>query len=364
MVPALRVLIVVTSSQRRGAQIEGTELSKHLCQLGLDAQTVALTKGDGGGRLDIETLGTRTLGLGTLRSLRRRSLGFDVVVAYGSSTLTACALALAATGVPFVYRSIGDPARWVRGRLHRMVWTRFYQRADRIVALWPGGERSVRELFGIDPDRVLVIPNARDDREFLPATAEEVSEARNRLGLPADAPVAAIIGSLSEEKQVERAIEAIARLSDVVLVVAGDGPLRGELEEHARRVAPGRVRFLGNIDDVRSILHACDVLVMTSRTEGMPGAVIEAGLCGIPTVAPAIGAMESLVIHEKTGMIIESTSPEVVARAIEALLPTAAVAGAAAREHLEAQCSWTSVAPQWANCLETMTSASDARTTG
>jgi glycosyltransferase involved in cell wall biosynthesis len=132
-----------------------------------------------------------------------------------------------------------------------------------------------------------------------------------------DAPVAAMIGSLSEEKQVGHAIEAIARLPDLVLLVAGDGPLRAELEVHAERVAPGRVRFLGNVDDVRTVLHACDVLVMTSRTEGMPGAVIEAGLCGIPTVAPAIGAMESLVIHDKTGMITESTSPEVVARMIE-----------------------------------------------
>jgi len=362
--PGVRVLIVVTSAQRRGAEIEGFELSKHLCELGLDAHAVALATSDSTSRLDLEVLGTKPLGIDTLRALRRRALGFDVVVAYGSSTLTACALALAGTGVPFVYRSIGDPARWLRDRLHRMVWTCFYRRADRVVALWPGGERSIRDLFGVSADRIQVIPNARDDRAFAPATTDDRTVARERLGVPADAPVAAIIGSLSEEKQVGHAIEAIARLRDVVLVVAGDGPLRVELEEHAERLAPGRVRFLGNVDDVQTVLHASDVLVMTSRTEGMPGAVIEAGLCGIPTVAPAIGAMESLVIHEKTGMITESTTPEDVARAIEALLPIAALAGAAARNHLEAECSWTSVAPQWVDCLQSLAAASAAPASG
>lgn len=349
---ALKVLVVVTSSQRRGAEVEGSELSEQLRHLGADAHVVALAASDQASRLEVEELGTRRLGLGTLWALRRQARRFDVVVAYGSSTLTACAFALAGTGVPFVYRSIGDPARWVRGRLHRLVWTKLYRRADRIVALWPGGQQRIRDLFGIDEDRVEVIPNARNERLFLPATADGRAAARDLLGIPADQPVAAIIGSLSEEKQVAHAIEAIARLPHVVLVVAGDGPLRHQLELHAGRVASGRVKFLGNVEDVRPVLHACDVLVMTSRTEGMPGVVIEAGLCGIPTVAPAIGAIGSLVVHEKTGMIIESTSPEVVAQAIESLMQFAGPAGAAARDRVAAECSWTSVAPQWVTCLE------------
>ena len=347
----LRVLIVVTSSQRRGAQIEGTELSKQLVDLGLDARTVALCAGDATSHLDVEVLGSTTLGVPTLRALRRCAQGADVVVAYGSSTLSACALALVGTGVPFVYRSIGDPARWVRGRFHRAVWKRLYRRAERIVVLWPGGARSVWQLFGVDADRVEIIPNARDARWFIPATADERTAARDRLGVAPATKVAAVIGELSEEKQVDRAIGAIAELPQFDLLVAGDGPLRRELEDHAERVAPGRVRFLGNVDDVRMVLHACDILVMTSRTEGMPGVVIEAGLCGIPTVAPGVGAMESLVIHGETGMITESTSAQTVARAIDALLPDAAARGASARRHLEAACSWTSVATHWADFL-------------
>ena len=115
-----------------------------------------------------------------------------------------------------------------------MIWTQLYRRADRIVALWPGGERSIRELFGIDADRVQVIPNARDEQEFRPATIAERREARDRLIVAPDAPLVAVIGSLSEEKQVDRAIDAIAQLTKAMLVIAGDGPLRAELEELAQ----------------------------------------------------------------------------------------------------------------------------------
>ena len=127
-----------------------------------------------------------------------------------------------------------------------------------------------------------------------------------------------------------------------------------QLEDHATRVAPGRVRFLGNVGDVRTVLHASDILVMTSRTEGMPGVVIEAAMCGIPTVAPAIGAMDSLIIHDETGMITDSTAPQTVARAIDTLLPNAVASGAAARKLVEARCSWTPVAAHWAEFLASL----------
>jgi glycosyltransferase involved in cell wall biosynthesis len=134
--------------------------------------------------------------------------------------------------------------------------------------------------------------------------------------------------------------------------------------EHARRTAPGNVRFPGNVNGVRTVLHACDVLVMASRTEGMPGVVIEAGLCGVPTVAPQIGALGSLVIRGETGIIAESTSPETIAEAVETLLPIAPEPGSAARKHLAACCSWAAVAPQWAATLTGVATARAAHAAG
>jgi hypothetical protein len=62
------VLIVVTSSQRRGAEIEGSELSEQLCRLGVNARVVALATSDPATRLDLEELGTSRIGVSTLRA--------------------------------------------------------------------------------------------------------------------------------------------------------------------------------------------------------------------------------------------------------------------------------------------------------
>ena len=107
--------MVISSTARRGAELEGVALAEQLRAAGRPADVVALAAG---GALEVPVLGRRPLGISTLRALRRRARHRRVVIAYGSSTLPACATALAGTGVPFVYRSIGDPAAWVRGRVH------------------------------------------------------------------------------------------------------------------------------------------------------------------------------------------------------------------------------------------------------
>lgn len=358
---SLRVLVVVTSSQRRGAEIEGLDLTSALRDSGVAAEVVALAPGSGDRDLEISPLGARPLGLRTLRALRRRALETDVVIAYGSSTLTACAVALLGTNVPFVYRSIGDPARWVRGRVHRARWAILYRRAIAVVALWPGGARSIAGLFGVAPERITVIPNARHADAFDPVTACSRRRARIRLGVADSASVVAIVGALSEEKQVHLAIEAIGTMPGVSALVAGDGPMRQGLEALAERVAPDRVRFLGRVDDVETVFHAADALVLTSRTEGMPGVVIEAGLCGIPSVATSVGALPELIDHRRTGGLILEPSADVVSAAIGAVLPNASSAGAAARRRMLDSFSWLVVVPRWIEFLEALPGVAQPR---
>ena len=104
-----RALFVVSSTNRRGAEIQAMTIATGLATRGFDIRTAALTAGTHGDQLDVPTLGPTARSLPTLRALRRGAHDVDVVVAYGSSTLPACALALFGTGVPFVYRNIGDP---------------------------------------------------------------------------------------------------------------------------------------------------------------------------------------------------------------------------------------------------------------
>lgn len=297
-----KVLIVIASANRRGAEVEGVELARQLQLLGLDARVVSLAPSSGGPGLAVDVLGAAPLGLATLRALRRRAKDVDVVIAYGSTTLPACAIALIGSRRPFVYRSIGDPRRWSKGGLHRVRTALLFRRARAVVALWPEAAAAIVDLYRVRADRVSVIPNARDGQHFRPASSLERAAARQELGVPPEATAIGFVGALSSEKRPLLAIEAAMLVDGAHLLMAGDGPMR----EHVRSAAEatnGRVHTLGSLDDVRPVLWACDVLLSTSSTEGMPGSLIEARMCGIPIVATRVGAVP-LVLDGIAGAMV------------------------------------------------------------
>jgi glycosyltransferase involved in cell wall biosynthesis len=290
---ARRILIVTASARRRGAEIQATQLSQHLTQAGRDSRVVALSTPAGLNPLPIEVLGRHRLTLTTLARLRRAARSADIVVAYGSTSLPACVIALVGTSIPFVYRGISDPARWTRGALHKWATAFQYRRPDHIAALWGDAGRSITEFFGVPPERVSVIPNARDEAYYRPPSTAERALARAEFSLQPATRAVVFIGSLSPEKRVDRAIETMAGLPEAVLLVAGDGPLR----EQAVRWAVQRhanVRFLGELKDVRPLLWAADAVVLPSDVEGMPGSALEALMCATPVVATAVGAIPEL----------------------------------------------------------------------
>ena len=136
-----RVLIVTASTRRRGAELEATQLAAELRCRGVPVTAAALTGAGDGVALPLDVLGRHRLGPGTLWRLRKAARRADVVIAYGSSTLPACVVALTGSSMGFVYRNISDPAYWVRNRLHRGVTGLQYRRAaaDRRPVVRGGG---------------------------------------------------------------------------------------------------------------------------------------------------------------------------------------------------------------------------------
>jgi glycosyltransferase involved in cell wall biosynthesis len=119
------------------------------------------------------------------------------------------------------------------------------------------------------------------------------------------------------------------------LIIAGDGALRADLEAAIRQHGlAGRVDLLGARDDVPDILHDADVFVMTSRWEGLPLAIIEAMMSGLPVVATAVGGVPEEVVDGETGLLVPPGEPEALARAVQRFLDDPqlrARAGAAGR---------------------------------
>ncbi len=327
------------------------QLTSHLSASGCTARVVALA-GDHESDLPVSVLGPSPTSLRTLRALRRAARDADLVIGYGSSTLPACAIALGGTGTPFIYRSIGDPAAWVRGTLHQRRTALLFRRAAHVVTLSEASSGSVADLYGVPPDRRDVTPNARAADEFRPPTADERAAARERWSVPHDAPLAVTIGALSSEKQPWLAADAAAAVDGLTLLIAGDGPERDRVAAAVARVPDGRVRQLGEIDDPVSLLHAADVLVLTSSTEGMPGVVIEAGLCGVPVVATDVGMVGELVLDGESGVIVGSADPAAIAEAIERVLADRDRFGRRALEHTSNHFVWEAVLPTWLDVID------------
>lgn len=344
-----RVLIVLASTERRGAEVEGAQLAAELCAAGVEAEVVALHPG-ATPSLDVRALGSTPLAMSTLRALRSAAARFDVVVAYGSSTLPACAIALLAARTPFVYRSIGDPERWARGRLHRWRTGVLFRRARHVVALWPAAAASIQRLYRVPPERISCIANARPLPDGEP-TARAV--ARDALGLPRDALVVVWVGALSEEKRPALAVDAVAELDGAYLLLAGEGALRADVEARAESVLPGRHRLAGAVVPLDPLWAAADVVLLTSRTEGMPGVLIEAALHGVPAVATAVGAVGAIVVDGVTGRLVpDGAGPGAIAAALREVVAGRAAFGAAAERHAGATFIWPAVVPAWLQVLD------------
>lgn len=177
---------------------------------------------------------------------------------------------------------------------------------------------------GFRPSRVEVWHNSVDLARFHPPTPGERAAARESLGLPVTAPVAALVARLDHVKGVDLLAEAwpsvVRELPDARLLVVGEGPLRDDMMAVlASRGAADSVDFLGYRNDIPDILHAADVLALPSRSEGMPLAALEALASGVPVVAHDVGGIPELVVDDVNGRLVPPR-PEALAKALSAVL--------------------------------------------
>jgi glycosyltransferase involved in cell wall biosynthesis len=126
------------------------------------------------------------------------------------------------------------------------------------------------------------------------------------LGVPVDSTVITFVGRLTRIKRGERFIELARRLRpdfvDAVFVVVGDGPEREMLQRSAEGL--DNVVFAGWQSDMAQVYAASDLLVLTSDNEGMPVALIEGAMQGVPAVATDVGAVRQVIADGETGVVV------------------------------------------------------------
>jgi glycosyltransferase involved in cell wall biosynthesis len=277
----------------------------------------------------------------------RTARAADVV--YASATYAAAAAASVLSRRPLVVKLVSDPAyeRARRYGLFAGTLEEFQEPGLRAVAALERARtlalrrarhvivpsRYLAEIalgWGLDPERVVVVPN--------PAPVLAVEEAPERRGL-------VFAGRITRQKALDTALEAVARVPNVDLLVLGDGPDRERLERHATELGlNGRVRFAGPVPraEVLRAFAAAEALVLSSDWENFPHTAVEALALGTPLIATAVGGVPEIVEDGVNGLLVPPGSADALAEAIGRFTASAelrARLAAAARpsvEHLSA----------------------------
>jgi len=185
------------------------------------------------------------------------------------------------------------------------------RRADRIFAV-SGSLRELAVALGAPESRTTVIGNGVDLKNFTPIPR---AEARNRLGLDADAQVLISVGALVERKGFHRVIEILPTLLGqyprLHYLVAGGPSPEGDIGARLRAQVDAlglqeRVHFLGPVRpaDLHLPLSAADVFVLATSNEGWANVFLEAMACGLPVVTTRVGGNAEVVSDETLGILV------------------------------------------------------------
>jgi glycosyltransferase involved in cell wall biosynthesis len=185
------------------------------------------------------------------------------------------------------------------------------------------GRRFTSSVYGVSPDRILVVRNWLDTSRF--ESPADTAAARSSLGLPASVPVAGFVGRLSSEKGIslflDVAHDVAARLPESRFLVAGDGPLLEAMVKKSQNLEiADRVLFAGFREDIPHVLAAVDLMLLTSTSEGLPNAVLEAMAAGKPVVATRVGGCAELIEHGATGYLTEPGDRQALTRRVTEIL--------------------------------------------
>ena len=198
-----------------------------------------------------------------------------------------------------------------------------------------------RRLIAPERVRTVGVPVDRDTTRADPRSRER---ARLLLGLSPESVVVGAVGRWTYQKAPEdfaAAVRALGRPVEGVWIGGRPGPSSELLS------ADVPVRWVEDREDVAQLLPAFDVFALPSRYEGLPLAVVEAMVCGVPVVATAVNAVPDVVLPGETGLLVPPERPELLASAIAHLLDhpeRAARMAARARERVPGCCDTAALA--------------------
>jgi glycosyltransferase involved in cell wall biosynthesis len=269
-----------------------------------------------------------------------RALSPDVVHTHNTPGLVYGAVGAWLAGVPTIVHT--EHGRQFPGRLRYAVAERVASTfAWRVVGVSDAMSSGLRRHVKIDRSKLRTIPNGVIAPEApLPA---EIRAVMDSIGVPPDAKIVGLAARLVYEKGIEYLLDAWPSITksipSAVLLLVGDGPERNALEARAEQLGiQASVKFVGMRSDVATFMHAFDVCVMPSVSEGLPLALLEGMAARRAIVATRVGGMPQALDDGRAGLLVEPRDAPGLANAIVRLLShpdEAGQLGSAARARFE-----------------------------
>lgn len=249
-----------------------------------------------------------------------RSESIEIVHTHNAGPHLYGALAGRICGKPVIHtkHGRGDPENRRKVSLSRMAT----MLTDRVIAVSYNAELVCSEIESVPSAKVKTILNGTDATAFKPQTSS--GALRRTLAIPIETPIIGIVARLSNVKNHSLLLRSVRELIErgrkAALVVIGDGPLDRELKAEANMLDLNAVvHFLGPRTDVTELYPQLDVVVLTSRSEGISLTLLEAMSCERPVIATRVGGNPEVVIDGVTGILVEQ-DVNAIASAFESLL--------------------------------------------
>lgn len=273
----------------------------------------------------------------TARALARLAAqpGIDVLQTHGYKANVLAAFVARSIGRPWVAFVHGDTWENWKVRAYFALERLAICRADRIVVVCQQMAQALRS-HGIPDERIRVIHNA--------CVAGSTQDAAGAGSSDKTRPIIGVVGRLSPEKGVDVACrvhqQVVQHCRGARLWIIGEGPEKSRLQEDAERlgIAPS-VDWFGYQDDVSPLYRQMSVLLIPSRSEGLPNVALEAMAHGVPVVGTSVGGVPEVITDASTGFLVSSGDVDALAFRVLELLRDATLRQRLGRQAREAVCS-------------------------
>lgn len=239
-------------------------------------------------------------------------------------------LAARLCGVPVVVSTSHNNDIWARRLLLGQIYGLTAKLTDQVIAVSDEVREYQIQNTGISAEKIIVIENGVNVQRF--ANQENAGRAlRDEFQIAADVPLIGIIGRLQLQKDHDNFLKAAVRirseLPDTRFLIVGDGPLRDELQSQTQALGlVSSIIFCGIRQDIPAVMAALDVLVISSKWEGLPVTLLEGMAARRPIVSTAVGGVSNVVSDGKSAFLVPKEDPLALANACIKILQDPALA--------------------------------------